>query len=262
MMQTLNTSQYSNLLTAYYLQDKQFPLIASILMQIQEGEVYWDGTTKNFFIVHKFGFCQLLEFEAISSFKTNFTDTFLIKRQFPNNKLRWYDVDNEWKQHIIDAEHPNIALVERIQFKHRETNQNNIITVNNDYVLTQLDQHNFEEINHHLPIDLDNRFWPSKQLFFQHGFGSVLYHRNKPISICYACAIANGYSEIDIFTDENYRQQGIASIVLTHFINLCDRYNVKANWDCYANNFPSLNLANKFLFTPHYRYCHAVIEKI
>jgi GNAT superfamily N-acetyltransferase len=152
-----------------------------------------------------------------------------------------------------------VNIVERARFKFER--MHDIAEFSDEFSIDRINQHNFSMIEARLKLDLNSRFWPSKEDFLQNTLGAVIFHHTQPIGICYACAISNEIAEVDIYTDPSYRRQGVGQWVFAAFLQLCRERNITPHWDCYVNNIPSFDLATKLGFMPYHYYSHAIISQ-
>jgi RimJ/RimL family protein N-acetyltransferase len=99
-------------------------------------------------------------------------------------------------------------------------------------------------------LHLESRFWSSKKDFLDHAMPVGLMDENgQPAAVCYSAANSSGLAEIDIYTAENYRKKGLGKLATSLFINECIQHDLTPNWDCFAENKGSFNLAICMGFT-------------
>lgn len=243
----------------YAATQQYFALIASVLNGRQAGEIYSDNLSGNYFIVHQFGFADLIESKRNDEFD-KYLYEFIIHKQFEQQKLRWYCVPERWVELLKSCGDEKIAIVERVKLIR---NCSDVVPSNTnlDTVIKNITHENFDEVNQELEMNLERRFWQSKSRFLRHSFGAVAYVSGKPAAICYACAIERGVAEVDVFTKEQFRRNGLGKLVAAEFVNMCAAKNIHPHWDCYSNNQPSLNLAASLGFIAIGIYNHAIICK-
>ena len=91
--------------------------------------------------------------------------------------------------------------------------------------------------------------WPSIECFLKNGFGFCAVHDNDGIaSWCtgeYAFADSIG---VGIETVERHRRKGLATVVASAFAEHCLSNAIRAHWDCWATNTPSVRVAEKVGF--------------
>jgi RimJ/RimL family protein N-acetyltransferase len=66
--------------------------------------------------------------------------------------------------------------------------------------------------------------------------------------VCSSVCVGGIEAEIDIFTDEKYRQQGLATIAACAFIEESLSRNLTPNWACWPEREASVALAKKLGF--------------
>jgi predicted GNAT family acetyltransferase len=74
------------------------------------------------------------------------------------------------------------------------------------------------------------------------------------VSLCYAAAVADGLAEVDVATDPEFRERGLAGVVTRQFIRECLSRGVAPTWDCFEYNAGSMKLARKIGFVEMRRY--------
>jgi RimJ/RimL family protein N-acetyltransferase len=96
--------------------------------------------------------------------------------------------------------------------------------------------------------------WASVQDFSKYGIGYCILQGEQIVSSCVSVYASDTHVEIDIHTEENYRRQGLATIVASAFIDECLRRRLEPNWECFWDNEPSHQLAEKlgFVFKEEY----------
>ncbi|SFS77342.1 GNAT family N-acetyltransferase [Paenibacillus sp. BC26] len=84
--------------------------------------------------------------------------------------------------------------------------------------------------------------------FLLNGFGYCVLVDNQLVSLCISGSVGNGRAEISIFTNEGYRNIGLAKLTCSAFINHCLEHNLVPNWGCDTGNKASIQLATKLGF--------------
>jgi hypothetical protein len=248
------------LASRYRSNHKSFPLIAAVLNNRQPGLIYTDELSENYFIVHQFGFADLLEGKQSDEFDQSLYQ-FLIHKNFPQQKIRWYQVPERWINLLKYVNDNSVALVDRTNLKFNNTAPLPVALNQPDIRLQNITNVNFDRINKELPLELAGRFWASKEEFLQNSFGVIAFNGDAPVAACYACAIENSVAEVDVFTKAELRNYGLGKVVASRFINMCLKKHILPNWDCYTNNKASLNLAMALGFKTDDIYKHAIITK-
>ena len=97
-------------------------------------------------------------------------------------------------------------------------------------------------------------YWGSVEQFLAAGSGFCMVDNGQVI--CEATAIFQSatVSEIDIFTAEAYRGEGLAKQLAMAFIDHCLEQQRTPHWDCDSDNTASMNLAKKLGFQQPRQY--------
>lgn len=83
-------------------------------------------------------------------------------------------------------------------------------------------------------------------------FGVCLMRGDEIAAVCSAVCVGGSEAEIDIFTDEKYRQQGLATIVACAFIEESLSRKLTPNWACWPERKASVALAKKLGFVEQF----------
>ena len=228
----------------------QFPMIMSVIEGNSEGAIYCDNAQapQHIFVRNKFGFCQ----EFFESFSEEFFQAIVdeIIEDRTRTKLRMYMPTEEMKEYLTGKE--NVTESERIHyiFCTKETHIKSEI-FDGIRILT-----GGGTIQEDFGLELWNRYYKNKQDFMENALPIVAYDQNNnALGIIYSAAKGERNCEIDILVKEEYRKAGVGKALVSEFINLCKRKGIIPNWDCYANNKASVNLAKCSGFTPVASYC-------
>lgn len=91
--------------------------------------------------------------------------------------------------------------------------------------------------------------WGSLEGYLKNGFGFCAINEDKEIvSECTSIFRCNTKAEIDIYTNENARGNGLAFKLASVFIYKCLKQNILPSWDCDISNRSSLHLAEVLQF--------------
>lgn len=111
-------------------------------------------------------------------------------------------------------------------------------------------------------LNLSSRYYRNSEDFIQNAMPLIAYDKGDVcIGIIYSAGNDENMCEIDIYVDEKYRKQGIATQLVKLFVNKCKKNNKIAVWDCYANLFESYHLAEKVGFNLKEEYSFYNIER-
>lgn len=93
------------------------------------------------------------------------------------------------------------------------------------------------------------RIWGGEEAFVARAFGAAILAANGDLAaFCTTCGIGGGEAEIEIGTNDRYRQLGLARVAAVEFMAECGRRGLVPAWTCRADNEPSWRLANSLGF--------------
>jgi GNAT superfamily N-acetyltransferase len=112
----------------------------------------------------------------------------------------------------------------------------------------------FREDVRQMDLPFATRFWGqdhfvdlsdfgSAEDFVQRGIGFYLKKRDMVVGAAYSSLVCSRGIEVSLFVMEDYRRQGIATILASRLLRWCIENNAEANWD--AANPESCKLAEK-----------------
>jgi RimJ/RimL family protein N-acetyltransferase len=90
--------------------------------------------------------------------------------------------------------------------------------------------------------------WDTIDAYLQDGLGVCLLDGKQLASVCFSMFVASGAAEVNVFTAEDYRQKGYATLTSAAFIDACLKRKMRPNWECFADNLPSVRLAENLGF--------------
>jgi GNAT superfamily N-acetyltransferase len=99
-------------------------------------------------------------------------------------------------------------------------------------------------------IDVSNFESPAD--FIERGIGYYVEKGREIIGAAYSSLVCSKGTEVSIFVEEDYRRQGIATILAANLIKWCLESNMDPHWD--AANLESCRLAEKLGYTPAGKY--------
>jgi RimJ/RimL family protein N-acetyltransferase len=136
------------------------------------------------------------------------------------------------------------------------------VTGSNRLTTEQICEGNYDQ-QKHFNLQLDGRFWNSKNDFLDYGYGIIVYNRKAvPVSLCYAACVVDNIAEIDIATLPEFRGKGYATLAAREFLRLSQSKSIQANWDCFVDNTFSLRIAQKLNFKEMGEYNFLSIYRI
>lgn len=241
-MKFLKNSEFLTIKSIYDERIKYFPIITSVVEQLQQGYILKKEGT--YLIVHNFGFAYLL---GNNIDYINFLNQAIEKLKSFIPKLRLYDPMNR----LNNTYNHDFQKSTRVKY---ENLSNLTKKENNLFLVNELNNDVYKSFE----LDLNNRYWSNCQEFKIKSLGLV---DKEMKGICYAAAISDGYAEIDIFVKEKYRLNGLAKKLVMCFKNECYSKKIIPVWDCYLNNIGSVKLAEKTNFNKLFEYNFYNIEK-
>lgn len=218
----------------YYAQEIRFPIIGMVIDGNIDGMILFNDeiTPTHVFIVHKFGFCQEIFTEYDQHFLVEQIIPFIQKSQ---EKLRLYNPQGK----LADClEHMSTATgTKRLHYLYEGKYNNRIEDIN--YTIRPMTIEDFG-------IELSSRYYKGAEAFIANAMPFVAVSKeNEYMAIIYIAGNDGDMCEIDIFTKEPYRRQGIAERLVNRFIFECYKNGKIPTWDCYANLQQSKRLAEK-----------------
>ncbi len=218
----------------------EFPLINTVIENNQEGHVFQIGNSS--FIIHKSGFSY---FEIREDFAAEEALNFLASEDKLPQYFHIYNPAVSLVNRIESDERFGIKYRKRIQLRYEgnriERKYRDKLT--GSYQTQIITDINFDALEV-FGLQLGNQFWKSKDDFIRIGYGTIIVNENnEPVSICYSSCVAAGIAEIDVATLSDYQGNGLAKAVTESFVSESISKNIKANWDCFESNIPSLRTA-------------------
>ncbi|MGE0590828.1 MAG: GNAT family N-acetyltransferase [Cyclobacteriaceae bacterium] len=230
--------------------NSSFPIIQAVIDGTQRGMIFGNAK-RDFWVVHNAGFSEVFLAGGNANEFVNFVAG--------NARLPKYF-------HIYDAAEEIVRAFQcgRPEFSVRERKRCQLVCekqgdslqekLSNGFVLSKVTPENFDSLSG-LELDLGKRFWDGKQDFLDNARAIFASNETyKPVSICYAAAVANGKAEIDVFTCEAYRGMGLGKSTTAAFIQTCHKNKLLPNWDCFEDNIGSLTTAKKLNFVQLRKY--------
>lgn len=246
-MQRLLPAQYPAALALYRAHGAPFPLIGAVLAGDQEGVVYADGTTSptQVFVEHAFGFAQVFG-ASLAAFERSLERYLLIDRAFLSPKIRLYtpllpsfldDPEHHrlrsWRQHFqLDTTSAPAPSVETMV----------------DATFVDVDMQSVGAVEESFGVV--RRFWRTPLDFAGRSNAVLALVNRRPAALCYAAAVADGKAEIDVMTLPEWRNLGLAAVVVGMFNRRCLAQKILPLWDCFTNNAGSMALCRSTGFTP------------
>jgi GNAT acetyltransferase len=224
-----------------------FPLINAVMDGQQEGAVFGFDESGSYFVIHKAAFSYLImndssfDLDGLLSFFVNDKNlpAYFHLYNAPAGLIQACNEKKEWF---------NCRIRTRIQLKYLQK-QVPVPPIPGGFQCKPVDEGNIAAMEI-FGLEIGKKFWKSEKDFLQNGFGFVITEgEGRPASICYAACVSGNTAEIDVATVTEFRQKGLAKIVVSAFVNYCIANNIIANWDCFEENTGSLKTATSLGFT-------------
>ena len=243
MIELFSNSSKSSALELYKNSGHIFPFIFSVLAGLQNGRIFANDEQKmtSIMVMHDFGWSHIFG-ERDENFRREIEEFIFEYESFSCAKVRLFGPDDFWLEDFYKYAEQS----ERCQF--RLENNNYKAESPEKFSIKQITTENSRLVDDALNMHLFNRNWPSFEAFQNSAIGFFAEKNDEICAICYSCAIAGDVHEIDIFTHEKFRNQGIGLEVAKSFINYVLREGLIPNWDCFTNNTGSMKLAEALGF--------------
>lgn len=258
MITELETGSFTDVLPLYHSTAHRFPLISVVLEGKQRGQVFVDKreAPDAAFVVTDFGFTYLFEARQNKEFDTALSRLIATQGALKPSYLLWYEPPEHWQEKLDAIGSENIRRRGRIRFQFREEQAewlNDEVQSPEGFELRPLSAElipKTEKFN----VKLDSRFWSSADDFERNALAVCLTKNDEVVSLCYAAAVGDGMSEVDVVTDADFRGHGLANVVTQQFIKGSLARGITPTWDCFDYNTASMKLAQKVGFVEMRRY--------
>jgi GNAT superfamily N-acetyltransferase len=219
--------------------DCSFPLINAVITRQQIGKIF--NNDEAFFILHKAGFSYLA---AGSDFDYSSFLKYAINSELFPTYFHVYDTPQKLIEECENnSDKVNIKIRDRVQLKFKKDKVFSQNIPQRGFTISKIDNSIFE-LTIPFGLSIENRFWNSKNDFFENGFGFIVCDgAGEPASICYSACIVNGIAEVDVATLPKFQKLGLAKLAVEYFVRHCLDQNIVANWDCFQENSNSLKTA-------------------
>ncbi|MED4206182.1 GNAT family N-acetyltransferase [Neobacillus mesonae] len=176
------------------------------------------------------------------------------QRKSKNLRFTLFSSSEYWDCVINELFKENIKQLSRYSFvfdNKKQFHDKNLLA--NGYFIRRINE---ELITYSSEFNEDyyKEYWGSVSNFIKNGFGFCILHKGKVVSECTSIFSSLQFSEIDIATHEDYRGQGLASIIAKTFIDHCLENEIIPRWDCDKLNKSSIKLAEKLGFGNPVKY--------
>ena len=257
MMVELRSPEFKRVLPLYRDTEMTVPLISSVIQGEQRGQVFANDREEptGALIVANFGFTFFVGKEDVR-FHKELVTLFGTGNQLLPSYLLWYEPPETWHKALDNVNPDAVKRRQRIRYKFSKDHagwMNEPVVSPPGFELKKL---SFELLpkTEKFQLKLDSRFWLSAEEVVNKSLGVCLVKDGEVASLCYAAAVVDGLAEVDVVTDNNFRGQGLATIVAREFINQCLSRRITPTWDCFDYNTGSVKLAQRLGFVEVTRY--------
>lgn len=223
-------------------------LCCSIINHTQDGMIYVDNTDypQSFLLRNNAG----TYYVSGNLHNKQFVDDLIKYLKTVENHNVYYDLyasSREWIDYIGKELSGNVVRLGRVNFEYNENFNfinTNRIDLPESYHLLEMDENLYEKYI----AEIDKSYamiFSSSHDFLTSSFGYCIIHENAFISACSAYHISENLTEVDVWTNSNYRNKGYATIVVSAFVNHCKEKGLKALWNADSGNAVSIHLAEK-----------------
>jgi RimJ/RimL family protein N-acetyltransferase len=233
----------------------RFPLIHGVVRGHQPGDVFVDdtGAPALALVVSRFGFTHL------SAARSDLSTVEIVIQALGHERLRrryllWYDPPAPVLRRLEARGDERSRTRERIQFTLQNRSAPDAPGSRPPGVTVEpVDERNIEECAD-FGLELGRRFWRSTEDFSARAMGTLVRETGRPASLCYAAGVGDGRAEVDVVTLPDHRGRGLARLACEAFMGRCLDSGLTPNWDCFADNEPSIRLARTLGFVERARY--------
>lgn len=234
-----------------YLTEKLFfPLVAAVLLNVQDGTVYADSVANpsQVYVEHSFGFGQIFG-ASNTDFENSLEHYLLTVKSFRPSKIRLYcpNIPNFLAPSQFE---PLRSSRQRFRWTEADATQRSVDSCPQRYSIGEATQDNIGSIASRLGVV--NRFWRTPECFVSQAKAAVIFYDDAPVAICYSAAEAGQRTEIDVLTLPEHRLLGLGRIAVSYYVKNGKEAGIEPLWDCYTNNVGSMALCRSSGFMPVY----------
>lgn len=223
-------------------------LVQAVLEQIQEGMVYADNkeNPKAYLIRNSSG----AYFVGGDPTQKQFTEKLVEYLKDKNNHKIYFDLyssSNEWIDIIEKELIGNVVRLGRVNYKYSPYGEKEKIQteeLQEPFRMVAMDESLYERY----VSEIDGSYtaiFSSSHDFVTKSFGFCILNQDEIVSTCNAYHVCSHMAEVDVFTNNNYRNQGYGTIVVDAFVEYCKKKKLLAVWNADKGNEISQHLAQK-----------------
>lgn len=236
--------------------DDKCPSFSSILANISKGNYWVDHKIKPQVAV-AYSYCVggygILGNSEIDS---NYLNDFLTESVFPSLKDKKsfeFSTENKALKNKLLSIYESKEIKSELEYTYRLSS---LVTenfyLNPIYKIRKVSKELLKDItkfnNYLLITKRIDKSWYSYSDFFKYSLAYLSTIKNEIVGVCFGSALFNNFVTVDIETNMNHRQNGIATNLAKYFINDAISRNYTIHWDCIHSNIASRQLVIKLGF--------------
>jgi hypothetical protein len=226
------------------LDNKQYPLLQSVIQKNMEGKIYINKDCKKILIINCLNWVYVIGDDVDIEF-----DKKIIQILTEKNKENyiWFGMTKYWEELIKNTPKGRINYFPRLEWEFDKNIFNEKEIILGKYSVETIDKNNINKVCKGIKNSIMD-FWITKEKFLNNGFGYYIEHEKKIIGLIISAGIYDDEVEIDIIVDIHYQKQGLGKLLSKIFIKDCLKRNIIPKWDCYKYNDGSVKLAESLGF--------------
>ena len=239
-----------------------FPVIASIIYEVQDGKVYVDNKEEPniIFITHKCSFSYL----HIGAQSVNYSA--LLDFFYSNNDLpqyfHVYDTQNIFEEAVKKDVRFNVKIRDRVRMEGSyDSIDDPSINLDAKYGIKSIQQLSIDDLEA-FSLSLISSFYSSIDDFLKNSIGWAITHNDKAVAMWYTLCVVNNNCDGDIWTDPQYRGLGFATIMGKKILKSYKEQGIRMDWDVFIDNYPSAKIGENFNYKPYHPYRFTSIYKL
>jgi len=228
------------------IDELHYPLLEPMLQVEIPAQGYINKLENSCFILGNNGWCYQLGNKSDVEFNNSIIDLLEIE-MLERKEILWFGVPkiNQKKNKF------GLNVSSRYEFEYIGSGDYRINN-NHEYAIYFAEEADLRQLYYkHEDI---STYWSSLDKYIKNGFSYVAKIEDQIIGYVTSASYCRSIVEIDIWTDERYRGQGISTTLCKCFIGYCIKEDLIPKWDCSEDNQTSINLAKKLGFRIKKKY--------
>ena len=239
--------------TIFLDNDLHYPLLHPMLCSNISSQIYMNKYSSAYFILGNNGWCYQLGNKNDTDFNKYVLE--LIENEMLNRKeILWFGCPD------IDFHSYNFELKrsKRIEFEYLGMKKLEL-SKTASFDIHRATENELREL-YFLHDDIST-YWETIDNFVGNGFSYIAKNADKIIGYVLSASICESVVEVDVWTNPEYRGQGISKLLCSHFIGYCHDNSLLPKWDCFEDNIASIKLAKTLGFVEKRKYYFGYIYK-